>query len=81
MTDGTTFANALTTMFDDLDDSQTLDRHVNLTCGFFRQLRKNRCVSESLKISTLLNAGRFLICLPFNQTHSVLAFPVQWWKK
>ena len=28
-----TFANALTTMFDDLDDSQTLDRHVNLTCG------------------------------------------------
>ena len=35
MTGGATFAHTLTTICDDHDDSQTLDRHINLTCGLF----------------------------------------------
>ena len=46
MTGGTTFAKALTTMF---DDSQTGEQHVHLACGL---LISSRCVLESLEVST-----------------------------
>ena len=72
MTGGTTFAEALTTMFEDLDDSQTGEQHVfSSVPGTFLNPWKFPPIQRGTVPVGLLN---------LTSKHGVLAFLLKWWK-
>ena len=72
MTGGTTFAEALTTMLEDLDDSQTGEQHVfSSVPGTFLTPWKFPPIQRGTVPVGLLN---------LTSKHGVLAFLLKWWK-
>ena len=72
MTGGTTFAEALTTMLEDLDDSQTGEQHVfSSVPGTFLTPSKFPPIQRGTVPVGLLN---------LTSKHGVLAFLLKWWK-